>query len=276
MRQTILTCSIIFFITTISFSQQGLIKSFYNNGDTLKSEINYSNNIREGSAKFYYPNGKLKEELTYANGKVEGLVKEYYDNGKMKVMFNVESGKREGPTSLFDSTGRYIKDIIYNNGMLVPDENPVVTDSVSTDSTKVEEENGKNINNQKVASLKEKAAETPVPPSYKENNDTTGSSYLLTAEIMPEPVGGMQAIMKKLVYPEYARKNNIQGTVEIKAFIDRYGEVTNAEVVKGIGYGCDESAKIAVFYAKFRPGIIKGKPVKVQMILPIEFRLNKK
>ena len=86
----------------------------------------------------------------------------------------------------------------------------------------------------------------------------------------------MQAIYNKLSYPKQAIENNIQGTVIIRAFIDRDGEVLDAQVIKGIGYGCDESAKLAIFYHRFKPGLQRGQRVKVQMDIPIEFKLNTK
>ena len=94
-----------------------------------------------------------------------------------------------------------------------------------------------------------------------------------TVEVMPVPVGGYDAIKKKLIYPKLAKENGIQGTVDVQIVVDEFGEVTSAEVVKGIGYGCDETARIAVYYTKFKPGLQKGKPVKVQMTVPIEFKI---
>ena len=64
--------------------------------------------------------------------------------------------------------------------------------------------------------------------------------------------------------------------MKIKAFIDQNGDVTKAEVVKGIGYGCDEVARITVLYTKFNPGLIRGKPVKTQIIIPFEFKPDNK
>ena len=61
----------------------------------------------------------------------------------------------------------------------------------------------------------------------------------------------------------------------IRAFIDGDGEVLNAEVVEGIGYGCDESARLAVYYHRFKPGLQRGQRIKVQMDIPIEFKLEK-
>ncbi len=264
----------ILIFSQLNFAQNGLIKAYYPN-DTLRSEINYSNNIREGAAKFYYPNGKIKQELNYSNGRVDGVVKNYYDNGNLKEMYSIEDGKRNGVLTMFDENGNYLKDITYDNGKFVNEEIP------SADTSKmiaVQNEKVKgNLNNpkKKITQLKNETEEVSAPPALKEEKDEN-PEYLTSAEIMPAPVGGINSIMKKLVYPEQAKKDNIQGTVKIRALIDEYGEVTQDEIVQGIGYGCDEAAKIAVYYSKFTPGMIKGKPVKVQMIIPIEFKLNKK
>ena len=92
---------------------------------------------------------------------------------------------------------------------------------------------------------------------------------------MPEPIGGMNAIYKKIGYPEEAKDNKIEGVVKILTSIDRDGEVLDAQVLEGIGYGCDEAARLAIFYHRFKPGLIKGQRVKVQMEIPIEFKLDK-
>ena len=258
------------------FPQDGVVNSFYPS-DTLKTRINYINNVREGEAKFYYPNGKVKEELTYENGKVNGLVKLYSETGKLKETFNVEEGRREGPTSLFDSTGQYIKDINFENGKLMPEISPIEEASskplAAANDTKIPKQNN---SNKKITELKKKIADMSSPPSIEEEKMNDDPAYYLTAEVMPEPIGGMKAIMDKIIYPYQAKKDKIQGVVKIKTFVDEYGDVTNAEVVQGIGHGCDEAARTAVFYARFKPGLIKGKPVKVQMIIPIEFKLDKK
>ncbi len=273
MFRPIIILTLIYFTGGLLFAQNGPVKTYYGKSDTVKSEINYSNNIREGTAKFYYPNGKLKEELTYVDGKVEGTVKSYYNTGKLKEIFIAENGKRQGPTSLFDSTGNYLKDITFDNGMLVLNKNTAESSAVQTASSGGK---GNELNQEKIADLKHKTEKKTVPPSDEENLSGVDPAYFLSADVMPAPVGGMKSIMDKLVYPALAKEKGIQGTVEVKAFIDQYGEVTSAEVVKGIGYGCDIAARIAVYYSKFTPGLIKGKPVKVQMIVPVEFKLKSK
>jgi protein TonB len=89
---------------------------------------------------------------------------------------------------------------------------------------------------------------------------------------MAEPVGGVAELQRKLIYPDYAREHNVEGTVEVRAFIDETGVVSKAEVEKGIGYGCDDVARITVLYAKFNPGQMRGKPVKTQVVIPLVFK----
>ncbi len=107
--------------------------------------------------------------------------------------------------------------------------------------------------------------------SYLQNSP---SSYFIAVEKMPEPIGGIKAIQEKIVYPELAKKAGIEGRVFVKAYIDEKGNVTEAEIIKGIGHGCDEAAMKAVKETKFIPGKHKGKPVKVQVSVPILFRLD--
>ncbi|MGD1006877.1 MAG: TonB family protein [Ignavibacteriaceae bacterium] len=250
------------------FPQEGLIKSFYTN-DTLQSEINYSNNVRQGSAKYYYQNGKLKQELNYTDGKVEGVVKEYFENGNVKEVYTIEDGKRNGSVSLFDEDGKYLKDITYENGNLVQEE-------AAAEDTSSKQAMAQNEISNKKNSLKNEITKIPVPPAIAKRQNENNPEYLDSADVMPEPVGGIKNIMNKLIYPEAAKKKDIQGIVKVRAYVDEYGEVTQDEIIQGLGYGCDEAAKITVYYTRFTPGLIKGKPVKVQVIIPIEFKLSKK
>lgn len=97
------------------------------------------------------------------------------------------------------------------------------------------------------------------------------SDYLIAVEMQPEPIGGYSAIDKKVLYPEAARQNSIKGKVFIQAYINENGEVVFAEVLKGLGFGCDEAALRAVKLVRFKAGKQKGRYVKVQMSVPVNF-----
>ena len=98
--------------------------------------------------------------------------------------------------------------------------------------------------------------------------------YFVAVEEMPEPIGGIQAIQSKIVYPEIAKRAGVEGKVYVLAFVDEQGTVANAKVIKGIGAGCDEAALNAVMQTKFKPGKQRGVPVRVQVSIPIIFKLQ--
>ncbi len=93
-------------------------------------------------------------------------------------------------------------------------------------------------------------------------------------EQMPDPIGGIGAIQSKIVYPEIAKRAGVQGRVFVKAFVNQMGSVYKVELVRGIGAGCDEAAMEAVKNTMFNPGKQRGKPVKVQVIIPVFFKLQ--
>lgn len=61
---------------------------------------------------------------------------------------------------------------------------------------------------------------------------------------MAEPFGGRRAFKKyledKLIYPQQAIANNVEGKVTVQFVVEPTGKLSNFKVIKGIGYGCDE------------------------------------
>jgi len=98
--------------------------------------------------------------------------------------------------------------------------------------------------------------------------------YLIAADEMPEPIGGLASIQKNIRYPQLAKLAGIEGKVYVLAFLDEEGNVANARVIKGIGAGCDEAALEAIKVVKFTPARNNGEPVKVQVTIPIVFKLK--
>lgn len=98
--------------------------------------------------------------------------------------------------------------------------------------------------------------------------------YLAVAEKMPTIKGGMKEIYEKVEYPKLAQEAGVQGKVYLLIYINEKGNVDKAEVVKGIGAGCDEAAIAAIKKCEFSPAVIKGKPVKVKMAIPVQFKLG--
>lgn len=97
-------------------------------------------------------------------------------------------------------------------------------------------------------------------------------------ENMPEYPGGQDAmygyLAENLKYPEKAKKKGIEGIVFVTFVVLETGEISETKVLRGIGGGCDEVAVDVIDNMPFwKPGIQRGKKVRVQYNLPIRFKL---
>lgn len=111
----------------------------------------------------------------------------------------------------------------------------------------------------------------PPPPEEDEGGE---EDFFVAVEQMPELIGGLGELQKKINYPERARKAGIEGRVIIQFIVTEDGNVEDPEVIRGIGGGADEEALRVVKQAKFKPGQQRGNPVRVQYSLPIIFQLQ--
>lgn len=76
-------------------------------------------------------------------------------------------------------------------------------------------------------------------------------------------------------YPEIAMEAGIEGTVTVSAFIDKKGNVTVVEILKGIpNTGLNEAALEAVKRSRWKPARQRDKKVGVWMSIPINFKLT--
>ncbi|WP_259080971.1 M56 family metallopeptidase [Salinibacter ruber] len=90
----------------------------------------------------------------------------------------------------------------------------------------------------------------------------------------PELEGGMKALQQSVEYPEVAREAGLEGRVIVQFVVDEEGTVTNLRVTQGVDKVLDEAAIEAVEEQTFTPGRQDGEPRKVQMSLPVTFRLD--
>lgn len=114
--------------------------------------------------------------------------------------------------------------------------------------------------------------DTPPPPQQEEEEEE--EDFFVVVEDMPELIGGLGELQRKINYPEMARRAGIEGRVIIQFIVNERGEVEDPRVMRGIGGGADEEALRVVREAKFKPGMQRGQPVRVQYSLPIVFQLQ--
>lgn len=116
-------------------------------------------------------------------------------------------------------------------------------------------------------------AQMDLPPPPPDDDDEEEEVFIVV-EQMPELIGGQAGLQSSVSYPEMARRAGIEGRVTVQFIVNEQGQVENAQVVRGIGGGCNEEALKAVQQAQFKPGMQRGRPVRVQYSLSINFRLD--
>jgi periplasmic protein TonB len=111
----------------------------------------------------------------------------------------------------------------------------------------------------------------PPPP---EEDEEPEEDFFTVVEQMPELIGGLAELQSRIEYPEQARRAGIEGRVYVQFIVNEDGRVEDPQVIRGIGGGADEEALRAVREAEFRPGMQRGRPVRVQYSLPVVFQLQ--
>jgi protein TonB len=76
------------------------------------------------------------------------------------------------------------------------------------------------------------------------------------------------------VYPDAARRNEIEADVPLEIVVDDGGRVTSAAALGTTGYGLDEAARAAVAQYRFSPALREGRAVRVRMRWIVQFRLR--
>jgi TonB family protein len=109
--------------------------------------------------------------------------------------------------------------------------------------------------------------------------DKTAKDAFVVVEEMPEFPGGKDAmaawIIANLKYPAEAVKAKITGKVYVNFIVSSTGNVKNVVISKSVSPLLNEEAiRVISSMPDWKPGTQGGKYVPVQMLAPVEFKLN--
>ena len=202
--------------------------------DSIKIEEGmFHKDEREGEWKEYFDSGLKKTLVNYLSGKRNGKAYAWYENGRIKIEGYFTDGKRNGMFTRFDSAGKPSLKLLYESDKLI------------------------------------KAYEF-----NSEGGSVEAKKPLDTYNRPPEFKGNFKEYIKhNLQYPSRAYKRRINGDVYIRFFIDENGAVSDPQIVRGIGYGCDEEALrlIKLTSGNWSPAISDGAAEKTVFVQKIIF-----
>lgn len=122
----------------------------------------------------------------------------------------------------------------------------------------------------------------PATENMEEESGQTSDSKVFDmsiVEVQPEFNGGQRDLSKyisnNIKYPSAARQNHVEGKVYLSFIVERDGSLNDIRVKQGIGSGCDEEAvRVLKNSPKWKPGTVKGTPVRTFCVLPVAFQLE--
>lgn len=82
-------------------------------------------------------------------------------------------------------------------------------------------------------------------------------------------------VFERIVYPEVAKENGVQGRVVLSFIVDTDGSVKNVQVLRGVDPSIDkEAVRVVSSSPKWKPGRQRDKAVKVKYNFPLNFQLR--
>ena len=125
----------------------------------------------------------------------------------------------------------------------------------------------------------QQAVEVKYTPVEVEEEEVEEQQIFQVVEEMPEFPGGMGECMKflgkNIKYPTISQENGVQGRVIVQFVVNRDGSIVDPVVVRGVDPYLDKEAlRVVNQMPKWSPGKQRGKAVRCQFTLPVQFRLQ--
>jgi len=112
-------------------------------------------------------------------------------------------------------------------------------------------------------------------PTNVEAGDAEEAPLLFVGEESQFQGDYKKFLNKNLRYPQRALDKEVQGKVHLKFIVEKDGSITDIQVVKKLGHGCDEEAIRVVRLTNGKWSVAKnnGKPVRAYKNLAIDFKM---
>lgn len=260
------------------------VKTFYTASNKIRSREFYLDGYREGPFSEYHENGTLKNKGTYHEDRKVGYFTSWYETGtprKVLKYYPVVKTPGVNPKDSFQIVSYWSQE----NSQLIKDGNGYCACFIDSDEFL---EKGKVVNG-----LRDSIWQYFSGDTLKFSEDYNAGVFLggktiweggeipyTQREIPAEYRGGITAMYKFLQrtvkYPVYAKRMGIQGRVFAQFIVGTDGTLTDIKIIKGVSETLDhEAMRVIKAMPPWKPGVLRGLPVKCQFVLPISFKLGR-
>lgn len=261
--------------TYSDFIYPSVTQAFYQNGRLADKNLN--DRIYR-----YYPSGSIASVSSrIKEDKNEGIKTiKWYANGLMaSISINIQDKTEtyEGFISVWDSLGKQtVKDGEGFYEYSKRDQNGLIHYSGSIKGGfKHGKWKGRNSLGEILFEENYQDGECLNGFSLVEGNKYEYTNPIEKAEYSGGTTGFIRHLQLNLKYPGSAQRNNVQGKVYVQFTVCTDGTLSDYNVLKGIGFGCDQEAVriIRLMNGKWLSGKVRGKEANTQIILPFNFKL---
>ena len=198
------------------------------------------------------------------------------------VAFNIKSYDQKQVEAVQRTAMDEVEDIVIQTQQEeLPPPPPPEAPEVTTEINIIEDDaESKNEIDMSSFQRQEEATNIEITPVKVEEEEEEDEQIIFqVVENDPEFPGGLEAMYKFLAqnikYPQLARENNITGRVYVTFVVEKDGSVSGVRVLRDIGGGCGaEAVRVVKSMPKWTPGKQRGKAVRVQYNLPVNFNLQ--
>ena len=152
---------------------------------------------------------------------------------------------------------------------IVPETKPAIPETAPEIDTIDPDESGEDATN-------DGTGETDASGSGMVGLGEGTSNPLYVAEKMPEFPGGKSAmtdyLRRNIHYPAEVLAKRISGVIQVSFVVGKDGSISDVAIIKGFDKSCEEEAiRVISQMPRWTPGMQRGKPVFVQMVIPLRF-----
>lgn len=209
----------------------------YKNGVIQMTGFSFSDDslFKVGDYCYFDEKGNLISQGKYTNNKRTGTWNQYYEDAKLYFTRDYnDDGKIDGKALYYYPDGKLKRSESYSNGIKLSGNCFTIAGADTT--------------------------------YYPQKED-------------PEFKGGDQKRLKfltdNLVYPEEASARGIEGVVYVSFVVNEKGRIENVKIRKGVHVLLNSAAvDVIMMMPKWKPGRFEGKPARVQLNMPVSFKLR--
>lgn len=255
------------------------VKRYFVKNDQLALKGALQKKRLNGQVEKYYANGQLYEKSVYVKGRPVDTMERWHSNGQYMGQF-VPIGREEQRENGYDVYERIITFYDSLGNMKIKNG---IGSAVFKGAIKNYVELGEVSKGIKSGTWKGISDDLEFEEHYEKGKITEGvsikngkeSRYDVLTE-SPRFAGGLkrfkQFLANNIRYPSEARQNDIMGKVYVRFIVEEDGSISDPEILKGIGGGCDQEViRVISLSGNWVPGKYRGQITRMYAIQPVNF-----